>query len=98
MDVTVALGKVLRRVRIERGLTQEELALRAGLDRKYVSLLELATYQTKITTVFRLAEVLGYQASELVAMTELEITSVGRGAKGARGSRKHPKKPDSAGD
>lgn len=88
MEVSVALGKVLRRVRQERGLTQEALALRAGIDRKYVSLLELATYQVKVTTLFKLAAVLGYPASELLAMTEQDMAqakprkSVSRGRAG----------------
>ncbi|MGU1495230.1 helix-turn-helix domain-containing protein [Pseudomonas aeruginosa] len=40
MEVELAFGKVLRRRRVEAGLTQERLAHEAELQRNYVSLME----------------------------------------------------------
>lgn len=72
LDVSIAFGRVLLRLRKERGLSQETLAGEAGLQRKYISLLERAEYQPKITTVFKLAEALGYTPSAFVACIEQE--------------------------
>ncbi len=72
MDVSVAFGKVLLRLRRERGLSQEALAGEADLQRKYISLLEKAEYQPKISTVFRLAEALGQSPAEFVALIDAE--------------------------
>jgi transcriptional regulator with XRE-family HTH domain len=72
LDVSVAFGRVLLRLRKESGLSQEALAAEAGLQRKYISLLERAEYQPKISTVFRLAEALGYTPSAFVACIEQE--------------------------
>ena len=48
----------LRRVRREKGFTQEELAYRAGLDRNYVGMLERCENSPTIDTLERLALVL----------------------------------------
>jgi transcriptional regulator with XRE-family HTH domain len=72
LDVPVAFGRVLLRIRKERGLSQEALAGEAGLQRKYISLLEKAEYQPKITTIFRLAEALGCVPSDFIALVDAE--------------------------
>lgn len=72
MEVSVAFGRVLRRLRVERGMSQETLAEEAELSRKYISLLEKAEYQPKISTVFGLAEALGCKPSEFIALVEIE--------------------------
>ena len=72
LEISVAFGRVILRLRKERGITQESLAGDAGLQRKYISLLEKANYQPKISTVFKIAEGLGLKPSELIAMVEKE--------------------------
>lgn len=71
-DVSVAFGKVLLRLRKLRGISQEALAGDADLQRKYISLLEKAEYQPKISTVFKLAEALGVTPAEFVALIDKE--------------------------
>ena len=56
----------LRRLRQARGLSQEELAHRADIDRTYVSALERSVYSAGIDVVDRLARVLGVEASDLL--------------------------------
>ena len=73
MEVGAAFGRVLRRVRIESGLTQEQLGLEADLRRTYVSTLELGQQQPTITTIFKLARALKIPAAQLVSMTEREV-------------------------
>ncbi len=70
MDVAQAFGKVLREVRLEAGLTQEQLGLEAGVRRTFVSLLELGEQQPTLTTIVKLADALNIKPSELVARAE----------------------------
>lgn len=53
------LGRRLRILRDERGLTQEQLAERAGIDNKTVSRCENGHYAISVDQVARLARALG---------------------------------------
>ena len=66
MDIREVLATNLRRRRREVGMSQEELAHRAEIDRTYVSSLERCIYGATIDVVDRLAKVLGVEASELL--------------------------------
>lgn len=66
MDIREVLATNLRRRRREVGLSQEELAHRAEVDRTYVSSLERCVYGATIDVVDRLAKVLGVEASQLL--------------------------------
>lgn len=63
-------GKVLRRLRKDKGLSQEALGLNAGLQRNFVSLIELGRNQPTLATVFKLAHALGVRPSFLIRLTE----------------------------
>ena len=67
-----AFGKVLRSLRAERGLSQEALALEAGIQRNYVSLIERGINQPTITTIFKLSVALEVQPSQLIELVEAE--------------------------
>ena len=56
----------LRRLRIERGLSQEELAHLTGIDRTYVSHLERLRYNPTLDMVERLAKSLNVEPLELL--------------------------------
>ena len=56
----------LRRLRVERGLNQEELAHRTGIDRTYVSHLERLRYNPTLDMVERLASSLGVDPLDLL--------------------------------
>lgn len=66
-----AFGQVLRQTRQAVGMTQEQLSLESGVQRNFISLIELGQNQPTITTVFKLAQALGCTPSELVAKAEL---------------------------
>ncbi|WP_175773050.1 helix-turn-helix domain-containing protein [Paraburkholderia phenazinium] len=68
----MAFGRVLRRYRRAAGLTQEQLALEADVQRTYVSLMELGRNQPTITTIFKLARALHCTPSAMVSATEEE--------------------------
>ncbi|MGK8709158.1 helix-turn-helix domain-containing protein [Metapseudomonas otitidis] len=69
-DVAAAFGKALRQKRKEVGLTQEELALQADVQRNYVSLIERGINQPTITVIFKLATSLRCSPAEIVANAE----------------------------
>ena len=56
----------LRRLRVERGLSQEELAHRTGIDRTYVSHLERLRYNPTLDMVERLAKALDVEPLALL--------------------------------
>jgi transcriptional regulator with XRE-family HTH domain len=67
-----AFGKVLRALRAERGLSQEALALEAGVQRNYVSLIERGVNKPTITIIFKLATALDMKPSQVVELVEKE--------------------------
>lgn len=73
MAVAAAFGKVLRRLRKQAGLSQEQLGLDADLMRNYISILELGQQQPTLTTVFKLSVPLKRRPSEIIALVEDEI-------------------------
>lgn len=70
MEPEVAFGQVLRTLRKQRNLSQEQLALEAGLERNYISLLELGRNSASVKTIFKLAAALSVSVSDF--MTEVE--------------------------
>lgn len=72
LEPAEAFGRVLRRQRKNRGVSQEQLALEAGVQRNYVSLLELGRNQPTISIIFKLANALSVRPSGLIKMTEDE--------------------------
>ncbi len=64
-----AFGRVLREYRLKLSLSQEDLALEAGIDRTFVSLLERGKRQPTLETLFRIAKVLRVSPAILVART-----------------------------
>jgi transcriptional regulator with XRE-family HTH domain len=65
-----AFGQVLKDLRTERGLSQQQLALDSELDRTYISLLERGLRQPTLSTIFQLAEVLKFSPSDVVVRVE----------------------------
>lgn len=65
-----ALGQALREIREREGLSQEELALEAGLHPTWISHIESGRNNPAWGTVRRLADALGVTMLELVALAE----------------------------
>jgi transcriptional regulator with XRE-family HTH domain len=68
-----AFGDVLRAVRRERKLSQEALALDAGVERNYVSLLELGKNSASIRMLFKLCSALDITPSNFVRRVEMRL-------------------------
>jgi transcriptional regulator with XRE-family HTH domain len=64
------LGRAIRQLRTERGLSQEELGLRAGIHPTWVSHLESGRNNPAWGSVRRLAAALDVKLSELAALAE----------------------------
>ena len=59
-------GKQLQRLRIRRGLTQEQLAVTAGLSRTFLTRLELGQHNPSLSTLVRVAKALRVSVTELL--------------------------------
>lgn len=63
-------GVEVRRLRSERGLSQETLAAMAGLDRTFISMIERGVRRPTLGTAKRVAESLELPLSEIIRMVE----------------------------
>lgn len=73
-SIAIGFGKVLRRLRLASGMTQEELGLEAGLQRNYISSLERGEKQPSLTTIFRLAKAMDTLPSAFLEIVETELS------------------------
>ncbi len=64
----VALGHVLRELRVDRELSQEELAFRAGLHRNYVGACERGEINLSFRVMLQLARGLQVEFSEIAQL------------------------------
>ncbi|WP_447890098.1 helix-turn-helix domain-containing protein [Pseudomonas hormoni] len=78
MDIGLAFGKVLRQRRKEAGLTQEQLAHDADIQRNYVSLIERGVHQPTVAVLFKLASALKCPASAILIDLENELGRQGQ--------------------
>jgi transcriptional regulator with XRE-family HTH domain len=68
--VHAAFGDALRELRAERGVSQEAVALEAGLNRGYYSGVERGVRNVSLTNITKIARALGVPASEVLARAE----------------------------
>ena len=64
MTVRTVVARNLRRLRVDCGLSQEDLADRDGVDRTYISSLEREQYAASIDMLEKLANALGFDPAE----------------------------------
>lgn len=79
LEPAEAFGQILRELRVEKGLTQEDLGFEAGIRRTYVSILELGQQQPSLTTILKLADALGLSAAKLIELVECRVAQEVRG-------------------
>ena len=65
MDIKEALGKRIRFLRNEIGISQEELADRAEIDRTYITSVECGKRNISIVNIEKIAKSLGVSLSKL---------------------------------
>lgn len=69
--VLVALGAAIRRCRLAKGVSQEELAHRSAMDRSYMSSIERGGQNPGIVSIVRIARAMDLTMTELMAEAEL---------------------------
>lgn len=65
------LGETVRRLRMEQGISQIDLAEKAGLNHNFVGEIERAEKIASVVTVVRLASAFGMDGGELMARAKL---------------------------
>ena len=73
--VEVAFGHVLRDLRMRHGISQEELGLRSGCHRTYISLLERGRKGPSLLTILKLADALQTDSAEMVRLVVKRLSA-----------------------
>jgi transcriptional regulator with XRE-family HTH domain len=63
------VGRNVKRIRQEKGLTQEQFADKSGFSQQYISSLEQGRRNPTIITIYELSQALGVSHIELVVMS-----------------------------
>lgn len=67
----IAVGAAIRQARLERGISQEDLAHLSAVDHSYMSSIERGKQNPGIVSVLRIANSLGMTAEELMGRAGL---------------------------
>jgi transcriptional regulator with XRE-family HTH domain len=78
MGIREDFARNLRRLRHEKGFSQEALANEAEIDRTYISALERGIYSASLTMLEKLADVLRVEPADLIVRTPSPIRKVRR--------------------
>jgi transcriptional regulator with XRE-family HTH domain len=70
MDILMRYGQVVRKIRLEQEISQEELADRCGLHRTYISDIELGKRNLSLENIERIAVSLNKSLSEFFQEVE----------------------------
>lgn len=70
-------GEVMRNLRLERGMSQDELGLAAGVPRPYIGLIERGNRGLTLEMLFRLASALGVSVSTIMQRIESILMTKG---------------------
>jgi len=71
-DVAARLGRVIRRLRTERGVSQEGLAAVSGVDRTFMGQIERGEANPSFEVLQRIASGLAVKLSDLIRQYESE--------------------------
>ena len=69
----IAAGRVIRKLRNQKHMTQELLSGFAGIARSHLSMIENGTKQANMETIWRIADAMELTPSQWVAAIENEI-------------------------
>uniref|UniRef100_B8J3W0 Transcriptional regulator, XRE family n=2 Tax=Desulfovibrio TaxID=872 RepID=B8J3W0_DESDA len=78
--IPAIFGPLLRTLRVEAGLSQEQLAAQCGMDRSAISLLERQKNQPSLASLVLISEALGMTAAELIGRVEADIPQLPEGS------------------
>jgi transcriptional regulator with XRE-family HTH domain len=66
MSLVDKVAARIKRLRVQRGMTQEELAAKAGISRAYLARVETVRHEPTLTTLEKLAKALRVRAGRLL--------------------------------
>lgn len=69
-DILIRYGQAVRKIRLARGISQEELADLCGLHRTYISDIELGKRNVSLENIDRIARSLGRSLSDFFQEVE----------------------------
>ena len=72
MSLQKNLGITLKKLRIQKGVSQEKVALEAGIGRRYMSDIENGRRNVSLEIIDKIAMFFEMKASELIKITEEE--------------------------
>ncbi|HEY9782760.1 MAG TPA: helix-turn-helix transcriptional regulator [Leptolyngbyaceae cyanobacterium] len=76
VKILLALGQLVKQRRTALGISQEELGLRANLDRTYISGIERGVRNPSITALVSLTRGLGITVANLLENLEIEADNI----------------------
>lgn len=81
----LAFGRAIREIRYERGLSQEELALRAHIQRSYLGGIERGERNPSLANIVKIATTLNVTPSEILGRAEADAGDAGQARGGVSG-------------
>ncbi len=84
MDMRRLVGRNVRRIRLEKGLTQEQFSERSGFTQQYLSDLERGRRNPTVVTLFELSQALEVEPISLIKPDEEALAIPARPAKAAK--------------
>ena len=75
MDIKIKIGRRLRELRRESGLSQEKFAFECGLDRTYIASIEQGKRNVSIANIEKLANALNVTLKEFFNYDEFDNTT-----------------------
>ena len=73
MDMRRLVGRNAKKIRLAKGLTQEEFAERSGFSQQYISDLERGRRNPTVVSLYELAQALGVTHMELVQPDKRDV-------------------------
>ena len=70
MDIRAVIGRNVRRLRVAKGLTQEELSNSCDFDQRYISQVETGQRNLTVLSLYELAQALGTTPVALITPYE----------------------------
>lgn len=70
------IGKIVKVIRIEKGMSQEDLAFECDVDRSYISMIEVGRNEPSVSKIFEICEGLKIKPSYFFKLVEDEYNKL----------------------
>lgn len=67
------LGKNLKKIRIQKGLTQETISLESGISRSHIAMIEIGKRDITVSALFKISRALNVSIDKIFEFDDLEI-------------------------